>query len=173
MPSTVYRDPIIAALITLFNATGPSELKNKYYYGSPIVVPQIMLPAVFISKDGTSISEFAMNVEQDDMEFVLTVIYPMRKDFDKMNEAMSGVAAVWEIIEGRETSGANLYSLKSTALAYIIRANTHLASSLEIDLGEETRIEYGIAEDFRGPGLCTAEGEIRFKVKRLSQKPTA
>src|SRR5579885_510890 len=104
----VYQDPVLAKLVGLLNAEGPSELKNRYFFGDPLVVPRSQLPAVFITKDQTRIDEGSNAEDESRMVVVLNVVYDLTRDFNQAFNDINSANTLYDVVEGRNAD----YTLK-------------------------------------------------------------
>ncbi len=125
-----YRDPIITKLISLFNAEGPSTLKNRYYYGDPLQVGESALPAVFISKDTTTVSGASLAETERTQKYVINVVYDLKRDMGKAFNDIAAANSVYDLIEGCNDD----YTLKSTSLSAIILKHQQLGTELWLSL---------------------------------------
>lgn len=156
----IYRDPILGAIINLFNSYGPPELKNRYFYGDPLQVPKSQLPAVFLTKDITEISNLTNAEDQSAIHIVANIVLDLTRDFNQAFDNVTSSNAVYDFMEGRDAA----YELKPTSLCYILRKYQSLGNNVWINPEEPLRPDYGIGVEKRGPGIFTVEGVIRFMV---------
>lgn len=163
----LYKDPIITTIIGLFNSYGPPELKNRYFYGDPLQVPKSQLPAVFITKDGTDISNLTNAEDQAAISLVANVVLDLSRDFNQAFDNIASSNAMYDFMEGRDVN----YELKPTSLCYILRKYQSLANNLWINPEQPLRPDYGIGVEKRGPGIFTVEGVIRFMVLQKQITP--
>ena len=167
----IYKDPIIKRLITVLNAEGPPALKNRYYYGDPIMVAKSVLPACFITKDETLITAETNMEDRNAVRLVLNVVYDLTRDFNKSLEQITGANSLYEMMEGRD---ATTYNLLPNTIAYVLRKYQTLDGSgkLWIDIDTETSVDYGVRLEQRGPGIYTVEGVISCVVRHVEVKPS-
>lgn len=163
-----YKDPIITALIGHFNAEGPTSLKNRYYYGDPLqVASESALPAVFISKDTTSISGASLAETERSQKYVINVVYNLKRDFGKAFNDISAANSIYDLIEGCNED----FTLKNTCLAAILLKHQQLDSQLWINLSDPLEMDYGTTIEKRGQGIFTAEGILRLTVVHHQVRP--
>lgn len=162
-----YHDPMITRIIQILNAEGPSQLKNRYYYGDPLMVAKAMLPAVFITKDKTMIRSASTAEDELRMPMVINVVMDLTSDFNKAFNDTQSANTLYELVEGRD----NHYQLKPTSIAYILRKYQQLDNQLWIDANTTLELDYGIGVQKRGPGIYTVESVIRLNVLHHQLRP--
>lgn len=163
-----YRDPIIARLAQLLTDEGPKELAGRYYHGDPVRVPgKSYLPAVFISKDDTTVGTVTNAEDETTTNLVINVVYDLSRDFSQAFDAISSSATLYDLIEGRGDD----YTLKPASLVYVLRAHEQLDPNLWMNLEEPMAVEYGVGIEKRGEGIYTAEAVLRVQVKHHQLRP--
>ncbi|MET3349040.1 UNVERIFIED_ORG: hypothetical protein ABID57_000709 [Arthrobacter sp. UYEF1] len=163
-----YKDPIITRLITLFNAEGPTTLRNRYYYGDPLQVNEAALPAVFISKDMTQVSGASLAETQRAQRYVINVVYDLKRDFGKAFNDIAAANSIYDLIEGCNVD----YTLKSTSLAAILLKHQQLGTELWINLNTDLELDYGTTINKRGEGIFTAEGVLKLSIVHHQVRPS-
>lgn len=163
----LYRDPIIAKLISVLSASGPSFLKNRYFSGDPLQVPKSQLPAVFITKDNTTIAPATNAEDASVMPLVANVVLDLTRDWNQAFDRVNSSDMLYEAVEARNAN----YTLKSTSLAYLLRKNVQLDTNLWISADSELTIDYGVGIEKRGPGIFTVEAVLRFTVTHHQIRP--
>jgi len=165
----VYQDPVLAKLVGLLNAEGPSELKNRYFFGDPLVVPRSQLPAVFITKDQTRIDEGSNAEDESRMVVVLNVVYDLTRDFNQAFNDINSANTLYDVVEGRNAD----YTLKPTSLAYILREHQALDQPHNLWINHDTPLEpeYGVTVNKRGEGVYTVEAVLRIMVVHQQLRP--
>lgn len=164
-----YRDPVSTLLIGILNQYGPSELRNRYYYGDPLVVAESALPAVFISKDDTEIANSDVATDEHRMNYVINVVYDLKRDFGKRFDDTRAANSLYDFIEGREDD----LTLKTTAVTSVLRSHYQLAAHCYVDLDTPLKVNYGVTGESRGANIFTAEGIVRCQVYLLQSQPSA
>lgn len=162
-----YRDPVIAKIIAVLNASGPVKLKNRYFQGDPVVVAKSQLPAVFISKDKTNIGNDTVSEDFSRMPMVLNVVYDLTRDFGQAFDNIDSATAVYEMLEARNPD----YSLRSDSIAAVLRHNQQLDAHLYIDFDKDLELDYGVSIGKRGDGIFTVEGVCKFEVYGYQLQP--
>lgn len=162
-----YRDPFITKLIGIFNAEGPASLKNRYYYGDPMVVAKSQLPAVFISKDKTTIAPETNEEDVSTIPMIINVVMDLTRDFGQAFNSINSMNQVYEAIEARNVD----YTLRSDSLAYLLRKHMELDSQVWIDLSSGLELDYGVGMGKRGEGIFTVEGVMKFTVTHIQMRP--
>lgn len=165
--ATTYRDPVITAIIALLNAEGHKDLKNRFFYGDPLLVNRSQLPAVFISRDSSSIDDEDVATDRSRMKMVINVVYDLTRDFNQDFANINSANAIYEYIEGRNDD----FTLKTTSIAYILRKYQQINSHLYINLDVPLELDYGIGVEKRGQGVYTTEGVVRFEVMNIALQP--
>lgn len=163
-----YKDPVITSLITVFNAEGPAQFKNRYYYGDPLQVGESALPAVFISKDTTAISAASLAETERSQKYVINVVYNLKRDFGKAFNDISAANSIYDLIEGCIDD----FTLKSTSLSAILMKHQQLDSMLWINLDEPLELDYGTTINKRGEGVFTAEGVLKLTIVHHQIRPS-
>jgi hypothetical protein len=165
----LYSDPILDALITLLNASGPAKLRNHYYQGDPVVIPTSMqFPLCFISRDTTSIEIRTNHEDMHSMPIVLNVVYNGAADLNQKAFAQAGALGLYEICEGRDSS----YNLEADSIAGVLRNSQVLsgAHNLFIDIEDSaTTIEYALSPPERRQ-IWSVEAIIRTTIKHLEMR---
>lgn len=165
----MYQEPILQKLIDTLNAEGPAKLKNRYYIGDPLLVPESQLPICFISKDTTTINN---DTNADDRHAVAVVINVVCKFTDKLNQramVQAGVDTLYELCEAREAD----YSLRAGSIAYTLRKYQTLDSSNQLYIAADSDlvVDYNISPPERR-GMFTSEAIIRATLVTNQINPT-
>lgn len=161
----LYQDPIITKYIDLIKSVVGEGFFKGIYQGDPIRVPQSNLPALIISKDETRVSNaFDGGDSANDAHMIgltLTVITDIRDQLNDDKSIAPGVAQLYDIIEGRE---ADTLKLKEKSLLHILRNNilVDTALGLRTDLGNFTRVDYGLTVGKREQEAWAVEAQIEF-----------
>jgi hypothetical protein len=157
----VYEDPVIAKVIELLDANGPSKLRGKYINGDVLSPNKSELPLCYIAKDET-VAQPATNMEDEHLfQLVATVIFDWTQDLNEAYDIIAGTPELYEICEGRNGD----YTVKEDTLLYQLRKSEQLDADLWIGIGTPVQISYGLGVDRRGPGSFSVEAVIRFAVK--------
>ena len=154
-----YQDPIMKAYVDLIK--GKTNLFKRIYYGDPIRIGTSELPALVVAKVDSRISNLS-NVEDLHMvRLSLTVITDVRDTISEDKTMVSGVNALYNLMEGRV---AGSYQLKPDSLLYIIRHNVELdvANNLRTDLNTISRIDYGMTMGKRKENAWSIEGQLEL-----------
>lgn len=164
---SVYRDPVLLKLRDVLNQYGPKQLKNRYYFGDPLIVNASELPACFMSIDSQTVDNVT-NAELETRIFVvLNVVYDHRRDLMQALDNIESHMSIVDLIGGRNED----YSLKADSILGCLRAHEDLDTKLWIDVGSLSTADYGVGVEKRGPGIYTAEGIIRVQIINHSIKP--
>ena len=163
----IYRDPILVKIRDTLNQFGPKQLKDRYYFGDPIVVNQSLLPVCFISYDKQTITDVTMSELESRLPVVLNVVYDMKRDMMQALDNIEGHMSLVDIIVGRNSD----YSLKKDSILGALRAHQDLDTNLWIDVGSSSEADFGVGPEKRGPGIYTAEGVLRIQVLNHSLNP--
>lgn len=168
----IYRDPILVKLRDILNTDGPKVLKDRYYFGDPIVVNVSKLPACFISFDRQEVSNADNSHLESRMSIVFNVVYDHKRDINQALDNIESHMSVVDIIEGRyDEKNANPFAIRKDTLIGALRLHEDLGNNLWIDVGTASGAEYGLGIGKRGPGIYTAEGIVRIEVKHHQIKP--
>lgn len=165
METNIYTDPIIRKYQELIKAAMPGVFKS-FYQGDPVRIPKSSLPALIISKTQTTTEVFT-DVEDDHrISLVLTVVSDMRDERSEDMEMSTGVAKLYDILEGRDAN----YKLKTDTVLHVLRSNIGVDTALNLrtDLGTSTRVDYGMTINKRQDGGYAIEGSVEF-LARYSQ----
>ena len=153
-----YSDPIITKYLDLVKAnTGAFK---SFYQGDPIRVPKSNLPCVLLSKTETRVGNLTNVEDEHGVMLVMTVVVDIRDELDDNKAIVSGVAKLYDIIEGRESN----LKLKTSSLLHILRNNTFVdeANGLRTDLDSITSVDYGMTIGKRAPEAWGIEAAITF-----------
>ena len=167
MAKEIYRDPLMAKLVQILNAEGPAQLKNKYYYGDPIVVPERMLPACFINFDWQRIHDADNAHLESIISVVFNVVWDTKRDMNQQLDNIEGHMSVVRMIAGRGDD----YALLPDSIIGVLRKHQDLDTNLWIDVGTDTEADWGVGIGKRGPGIYTAEGILRTQLRHHQLKP--
>lgn len=168
--ATQYKDPIIATVIAMLNASGPSELKNRYINGDVLLPNKSELPICYITKDQV-LAQPANNMEDEHLQMlVATVILDITKDLNQAYNVVQGMPDLWRFCEERDPA---TYQLKPNSLLYLLRNSQQLKEKVWIGLGTPVQINYGMGIERRGPGIFSIEATIRFTVRLHLPAPGA
>lgn len=156
----MYEDPIIKKYIDLIKAACPAV--KTYYQGDPIRIPKSNLPAVIIAKSQTNVNVLTNLEDAHAVGLIITVVTDIRDERSDDQAIAPGIAALYDIIEGREIDGT--YKLKATSLLNILRTNQIVDATynLRTDLGTITRADYGMTLGKRTPDGYATEGQVEF-----------
>lgn len=165
MQTNIYTDPIIKKYQQLIEVAMPGVFKS-FYQGDPVRIPKSNLPALIISKTQTTTEVFT-DVEDDHrISLILTVVSDMRDERSDDMEMSTGVAKLYDILEGRDAN----YKLKTDTVLHVLRSNIGVDTALNLrtDLGTNTRVDYGMTINKRQDGGYAVEGTVEF-LARYSQ----
>lgn len=164
----MYQDPILTKLIEKLNLDGPAKLKNKYYIGDPIQVPESLLPVCFITKDTTTINPDSNIDDRHTTAVILNVVSKFTSELNQKAFVHSATSGLYEMCEARNAD----YSLKSGSLAYALRHNETLDSSANIfiDVDTDLVITYAISPPSRR-GIFSAEAMVRTNIVSVVTNP--
>jgi hypothetical protein len=155
-----YEDPIISKYRELIKTAMPGVFKG-YYQGDPFRIPKSNLPALLISKSQTSIGTLTNAEDTHQIGITMTVITDIRDERSDSTDMTPGIAQLYDIIEGRETT---TYKLKAQSILNILRNNQVVDATynLRTDLGTVTRADYGLTVGKRIPDGYATEGMVEF-----------
>jgi hypothetical protein len=164
----MYRDPVIELLKSVLNAHGPAALQNKYFTGDPLVVAKSRLPAVFITRDVTRITNEDVVNDRHDMAIVLNVVQDLTADFNQAFDQLNSSVTLYRWIEGRNAD----YTLRSDSLLYILRNYQEtIANNMWINMAEAVEASYGVTVNKRGNGIYSVEAVIHVLITALQMSP--
>ncbi len=167
MGLTEYRDPIIKALITMFEADGPAELIGHYYYGDTLAPNKSDLPVVAIARDGTQVVSDGTMLDRVVHSFTMSVIYDWTKDLDQSFDLVRGSTALYRLYQEMDDN----FTIKQKTLIYALRKNQKLGDNLFISINDNgLLVDYGIGVEKRGDSIFSVEGIVRFNVESTQQK---
>lgn len=160
--STIYTDPIIEKYQELIEAAMPGFFRGKYQ-GDPVRIPKSNLPALIISKSQSAVSPLTNSEDDHLLSFVLTIVTDIRDERSDDVEMTPGIAALYDIIEGRDAN----YKLKSNTILDVLRDNITVDASLNLrtDLGSSTRVDYGMTIGKRQPEAYAIEAQVEFTAR--------
>lgn len=158
---THYTDPIITKYIDLIKAN--TGVFKAFYQGEPLRVPASLLPCCIISKSESEVRHFTNTQDEHAIALTITVITDLRKDLSTesgMENAVAGIATLYDIMEGRQDD----YTLKDTSILDILRANSLVdaANNLRTDLSGVTRVDYGETLRARSPEEWSIEAKVQL-----------
>lgn len=163
----MYKDPIIAKIIELFEANGPTELAGKWHHGDLLMPEASDLPLGYVTKDQT-LMQPATTMEDEHLQLmVCTVIYDATNDLDASYGMVAGMSGLFELMEGRNDD----YTLKPDTLLYQARNSQQIDNNMWIGVGSPVQINYGLGVGRRGPGMFSVEATMRFTVRLHLPKP--
>lgn len=154
-----YIDPILKKYADLVAAN--TSIFKKVFFGDPIRIASVNIPALIISKNATRVGNFNNAQDGHEMDIVMTVVVDVRDTLNEDNAIVAGVNELYNIVEGRQ---ADTYELKPTSLLAILRHNVELdtGKNLRTDLDTITSAEYGITVDKRAESSYAIEAQVRF-----------
>lgn len=159
--NNLYKDPIIAKIITMLNTNGPSKLKGRYINGDVLLPNKSELPMCYITKDQV-IAQPADNMEDEHLHLlVATVVLDWTKDLKGAYDMVAGMSELWDFCEGRGDD----YQMRSDTLLYQLRNSQQLDEKLWLGVGTPVQINYGMGIARRGPGIFSMEAVLRFTVR--------
>lgn len=164
----IYRDPILVKLRDVLNAAGPRELKDRYYFGDPIVVDPKKLPACFISIDRQTVGTADNTHLESRVNVVFNVVWDHKRDMMQALDNIEGHMNTVNMIAGRDPE---TYALRKDSMISALRAKQELGNNLWIDVDTLTEANYGLGIGKRGPGIYTAEATLRTQVIHHQIKP--
>lgn len=162
-----YTDPVLGTLITIFNAEGPTQLKNRYYEGDPIMIAKGSMPAVFLTRDKSTVQQVTNMEDEHILSVVINVVTDVTRDWGQAFNKISSMSDVWDFIEGRNSDG----TLKITSLAYILRRYQTLAPKTWINLKRAIELDYGVGIEKRGPSIYSVEGIMKIEIRQHQPVP--
>lgn len=154
-------------LVNLLNAEGPSELKNRYYYGDPIVVPERVLPACFINFDRQNVATADNAHLETKISLVFNIVWDMKRDMNQQLDNIESHMSLVRIIAGRDDN----YNFLPDSIISVLRKHQDLDTNLWIDVDQATEVDWGVGIAKRGPGIYTAEGVLRTQITHHQLKP--
>lgn len=161
MSSDLYYDPIIAKVIDMLEASGPTKLMGRYVNGDVMLPNKSELPMCYITKDQV-LAQPANNMEDEHLQMlVATVILDFTGDLNEAADIVAGVPDLWQICEARNDN----YELLPDTMLYQLRNSQQLDNKVWIGLGTPVQINYGMGIERRGPGIFSVEATIRFTVR--------
>lgn len=162
-----YKDPIIKALVEMFEADGPTELINHYYYGDMLMPNKPDLPIVSIARDGTRVVSDGTMQDRLVHSFVMSVIYDFTKDLDQSFDLVRGTTGLYKLYQEMDDN----FRIKAGTLIYALRKNQKLGNNLFISINDDgLLVDYGIGVEKRGFNIFSVEGIVRFNVESTQQK---
>lgn len=162
-----YRDPIIAKLITMFEADGPAELVGHYMYGDVLAPNKNDLPVVSIARDGTQIVSDGTMQDRVIHSFTMAVIYDWTQDLDQSFDLVRGSTALYRLFQEMDDNN----TIKTGTLTYALRKNQNLGDNLFISINDSgVLVDYGLGFGKRGDSIYSVEGIVRFNVESCQQK---
>lgn len=167
MAKEIYRDPLMEKLKKILNSEGPAQLKNKYYYGDPIVVPERMLPACFINFDRQNVKTADNAHLESRINVVFNVVWDTKRDLNQQLDNIEGHMSVVRMIAGRGDD----YAFLPDTIISVLRKHQDLDTNLWIDVDSDTEADWGVGIGKRGPGIYTAEGILRTQLIHQQIKP--
>jgi hypothetical protein len=164
---SLYVDPAIDALIAVLNTDGPVELRNKYFQGDPLLLPNSAMPICFISKDETTILTDSTLEDRHNMVVVLNVVYNFSKDLNQKSFVQAGTVGLYKLCEGRDEN----MDLLPTSIASVLRKYQVLdsAKKLYIDVGSNQNIDYVLSPPSRR-GMYTVEAIMRITLRHHQER---
>lgn len=171
----MYKDPIIAKVIEMFEQNGPSTLSGKWHHGDLLMPEQSDLPLGYVTKDQT-LMQPATTMENEHLQLmVATVIFDATDDLDASYGMVAGMSDLFELMEGRyafdDPNPAKRYMLKPDTLLYQARNSQQIDTNMWIGVGTPVQINYGLGVGRRGPGMFSVEANMRFTVRLHLDKP--
>lgn len=156
-----YNDPIIEKYIDLIKANTPAI--KAFYQGEPVRIPASNLPCAILSKRETAAGALTNAEDEHGIGMSITIVTDVRKELsteENIAKTVAGVAALYDIVEGREPD----YTLKSSSILGILRSNIVLdaARNLRTDLGSITRVDYGTTLKSRVQEDWSVEARVDF-----------
>lgn len=163
-----YIDPIIARLISTFNAEGPAELKNRYSPQDPgALPPRSQLPWCFISYDPQGQVKNITNMEDEsNIRLTINLVDNQTQDYGQAFNVESGNKLL-DFMMGRDAD----YTLKSTSLLYILRKHQALDTKVWINLRDPIEVDGGVSFGKRGLDTYAREGIIKIVVTQHQIRP--
>lgn len=160
-----YTDPIVDKLIEKLDASGPVELRKKYFKGDVWIPPQSQLPICSIAKSGLVVTPASNTQDNHEMELVLNVIWKYTRELNSSFNLTSASNALYEVVEGRNAD----YTLKSDTILAILRDNQRLDDNLFLAVGRSQRIqvEYGLGIERRGRNIFSVEAVVRVNARAI------
>lgn len=160
---SLYKDPILQAVYALIDAADGGAI-TTYHYGDPLFLPKSDLPALIGQVDRTEVTDVTNAEDEHRIRYVLTVVTDIRADIlDPQNATDNihyGYQKLQKIFEERNAD----FTLKSTAIMKILRANANLGNNSHIDLTTLSAIDYGFTFGLRGERTWSWEGTLTFDI---------
>ena len=163
----VYKDPILVKLREVLNDEASPKLKNRYYFGDPIVVDPSKLPAVFMSIDRQTVGMADNSHLESRISIVLNLVWDHKRDMMQALENIEGHMSLVEVINGRGDD----FALLPNSIISVLRKHQDLAENLWIDVDTLSESNYGMGIGKRGPGIYTAEATLRITIIHHQIKP--
>lgn len=163
----IYRDPILTLIRDRFNAEGPKELKDRYFFGDTLLVNARELPCVFMSIDVERLTNASNAEVESNIPIALNVVYDLRRDFQQSIENVNAHMSVVNFLIGRNAD----YTIRKDSLAGVLWNHPQLAAKLWVNLDQPMEADFGIGIEKRGPGIFTTEGVLKFTVKHHQLTP--
>jgi hypothetical protein len=153
-----YEDTVIKKYFDLIKAN--TDYFKEFYQGDPIRVPHSNLPCVILSKNETRVGVFSNREDEHGMLLTMTVVVDIRAEINDDKAITSGIAQLYDIIEGRDSA----YKLKTNSLLHILRNNILVdqTNGLRTDLDSITSVDYGMTLGKRAPEAWGVEAQITF-----------
>ena len=167
MALSEYRDPILKALIDMFEADGPQSLVGHYIYGDTLAPAKSALPVISVARDGTRILSDGSMQDRHVTSIVMAVIVDYTTDLNTSFDLSKGTTQLYEFIEARDENRR----IKHNTFAYALRKNQKLGDNLFISINDDgLLIDYGLGIEKRGDNIFSVEGIIRFNVESTQEK---
>jgi hypothetical protein len=153
-----YKDPILKKYANLIE--GATKAFKQIYYGDPIRIGVSSLPALVLAKIDTRVGNMTNQEDMHQIRISLTVVTDVRDTINEDKTMVSGVNALYDLMEGRNAD----YTLKSTSLLYILRHSVELdpGKNLRTDLNSMSRIDYGMTMGKRQENSWSIEGTLEL-----------
>lgn len=163
-----YRDPIIAKVISILDAEGPSELRGRYSQGDPgILPPRSQLPLCFVSMDPEGEIKNITNAEDEtNMKLTFNIVYNVSRDLGQAFDVTAG-EGILDLMIGRNAD----YTLKTSSILAVLRKYQGLGNRLWIGLRDPIQIDGGMSFGKRGVEQYAREGIIRATVTHHQLRP--
>lgn len=159
MSEIQYQDPILRKYADLILAN--TNAFKRVYFGDPIRIGASELPALILAKVDSNVGNLSNAEDLHEVRISLTVVTDVRDTISDDKTMVSGVNALYNLMEGRQEG---TYQLKPTSLLYILRHNVEVdvANNLRTDLSGRTRVDYGMTMDKRAPSSWSIEGTVEI-----------
>src|SRR5690348_10168252 len=131
-------DRLIQKYIALIKSK--TSVFKAIYVGDPMKIPASRMPALVITRQGSSTQAVTNGEDQRNVTLQFTVVVDVRPDIQDDKLPVPGYGTIYDIVEG---CGQDM-KLKASSLLGIIRGNLDIDSANQVwtDVSGPTRIQY-------------------------------